>query len=75
MDHVAVPKVKVFLNGGRVESVYADTALLDVEIIECDSNGYLDRFDKQYEAAEAQGFFGVSYNALNVAIMKWKKEN
>lgn len=67
MERIVVPKVKVFLNRGRVEAVYADTVLLDVEIVECDSNGYLDRLDRQYEVAEAQGLFEVSHKQLNVA--------
>lgn len=75
MERIVVPKVKVFLNRGRVESVYADTVLLDVEIVECDSNGYLDRFDRQYEAAEAQGLFEVSHKELNVGTMNCDGED
>ena len=74
MERIVVPKVKVFLNRGRVESVYADTVLLDVEIIECESNSDLDGFDMQYEAAEAQGLFPVSHKVLDVGAMNLKEE-
>ena len=60
------PKIKVFINHGRVEAVYADTCLLDVEIIECAGNGYLRRFDKEYDKAEAAGLEEISANVKTI---------
>ena len=54
------PKIKVFINRGRVEAVYADTCLLDIEIIECAGNAYLKRFDKEYDKAEDAGLTEIS---------------
>ena len=40
MNEKKIPQIKVFVYQGRVEAVYGDTSLVDVEIIECASSNY-----------------------------------
>ena len=55
MNEKKIPQIKVFVYQGRVEAVYGDTSLVDVEIIECASSHYDKQFERQYEKAEDNG--------------------
>ena len=62
-QNVRVPKVKIFINQGCVESVYSDSALVDVEIVNCERASCLPSFDEQYEKTQAAGFTEITYES------------
>ena len=67
------PKIKVFINRGCLEAVYADTSLLDIEIIECTKDGSVKRFDEEYDAAEASGLSEITVRKKTINLPWYDK--
>ena len=58
-----IPKIKVFVYQGHVESIYADTSLVEVEVVNCERAACLPSFDEQYEKTQAEGLTEVDYKS------------
>lgn len=69
------PKVKIFVNNGRVEAVYADTYLLDVEVIECTRAAYLRGLDYEYDKAEAAGLHDINEQSRMVTATYYGEDD
>jgi len=61
--NVQIPKIKVFVYQGRVESVYADTSLVEVEVVNCERAACSPSFDEQYEKTQAEGLTEIGYKS------------
>lgn len=68
------PRIKVFINMGDVEAVWADTDAVDVEIINVENASCLRAFDREYGKAEAEGFSEIEAKTTNIRDA-WDEED
>lgn len=60
------PKIKVFINQGRIDAVYSSTTLVDVEVISVNRSSCEKRFYKEYDKAENEGMEYLYYKETKI---------